>query len=201
MNYKIRTGGLALTAFYAVLFSGSLHIVVALFVYVMSDLKHIFRADAHADLAAEVGIPDNRIFVCDCGDTLVLQNGTISRGDKVECGMVLVDGLSVGDTSEAVLEDRLTLRGQGFAVISAAINMQKALLAGSVLITMRGITGGDDYAVAQEAEKVVTGALKNAIKKGADKKALEKIAKDSLLSILWERIRQRPMVIVNLICI
>ena len=52
MNYKIRTGGLALTAFYAVLFSGSLHIVVALFVYVMSDLKHIFRADAHADLAA-----------------------------------------------------------------------------------------------------------------------------------------------------
>ena len=156
---------------------------------------------AHADLAAEVGIPDNRIFVCDCGDTLVLQNGTISRGDKVECGIVLVDGLSVGDTSEAVLEDRLTLRGQGFAVISAAINMQKALLAGSVLITMRGITGGDDYAVAQEAEKVVTGALKNAIKKGADKKALEKIAKDSLLSILWERIRQRPMVIVNLICI
>jgi ribonuclease J len=156
---------------------------------------------AHANLAKQVGINEKNIFICDNGDTLELKGGKVKRGQQVECGVVLVDGLSVGDTSEAVLEDRIALRGQGFAVVSAAVSFSRSTLVGDVVLSMRGITGGDDVYIEREAEKVVTGALKNALKKGADKKALEKIAKDSLLSILWERIRQRPMVIVNLIAI
>ena len=111
----------------------------------------------------------------------------------------MVDGLSVGDTSETVLSERTALRSQGFAVVAAAVSFRKACLASEVQITMRGMTGGDDVYLNDEAQRVVTGAIKNALNKGITKKDLTKIAKDSLLSILWERAKQRPMVIVNIL--
>ena len=154
---------------------------------------------AHAHLATEVGLDSRKIFILDNGETLNVSSRGVERGDFVESGIVMVDGLSVGDTSETVLSERTALRSQGFAVVAAAVSFRKACLASEVQITMRGMTGGDDVYLNDEAQRVVTGAIKNALNKGITKKDLTKIAKDSLLSILWERAKQRPMVIVNIL--
>ena len=61
------------------------------------------------------------------------------------------------------------------------------------------MTGGDDVYLQEEAQKVVTAAIRNALSKGVNKKNLTKICKDSLLSILWERAKQRPMVVINIL--
>ena len=62
-------------------------------------------------------------------------------------GIVLVDGLSVGDTSEQVLEERTALSAQGFAAIAAAVSGREKAVAGNVQVEMHGITGGDDRAI------------------------------------------------------
>ncbi len=154
---------------------------------------------AHYKLAKSVGIPEKNIFILGNGETLELSSQGIGRGPSVESGIVYVDGLTVGDTSDAVLEERAALRTKGFACVAAAVSFRKSCLAGEVQITMRGMTGGDDAHLNSEAQSVVTGALKNALNKGVGKKELTKIGKDALLSILWERAKQRPMVIINIL--
>ena len=52
MNHKIRAGGFTLAALHAVLFSGRLHVIISLLIYMVGDLKYVFGADAYADLTA-----------------------------------------------------------------------------------------------------------------------------------------------------
>ena len=64
---------------------------------------------------------------------------------------------------------------------------------------MHGITGGDDEFLVHEAQTSVKSALERSLGKGGGSKELKKAARDALLSLLWERTKTRPMVIVNLL--
>lgn len=154
---------------------------------------------AHAKLAEATGVPAENIFVMENGDSLELSAAGIQRGEGVQSGVVYVDGLSVGDTSQDVLDERSALGTQGFACVAVAVSFKRREIVGEVQVTMRGITGGDDYYVAGDAVNVVTNAVKRTLAKEGGQKEVRKVARDALLSLLWERIKQRPMVVVNLL--
>ena len=154
---------------------------------------------AHARLAEAVGVPAENVFICENGESLELSTKGVKHGESVQSGIVLVDGLSVGDTSEQVLEERTALSAQGFAAIAAAVSGRKKAVAGNVQVEMHGITGGDDAYLARDAEAAVKSALRKALGKNATLKEAKKAARDALLSLLWERTKQRPMVIANLL--
>jgi ribonuclease J len=154
---------------------------------------------AHARLAKLTGVEKDHIFICENGESLILENGIVRRGPAVQSGVVFVDGLSVGDTSQDVLDERVALASQGFACASAAVSYEKRKLFGGVKLMIRGMTGGDDAYVLNEAEQVAENAIKKQLAKGTSERELVKIVRDALLSLLWERTNQRPMVIVSLI--
>ncbi len=154
---------------------------------------------AHAKLAEATGVDPDNIYVLENGDSLELSARGVERGEGVPSGIVYVDGLSVGDTSQDVLDERNTLGNQGFASVAAAVNMKDRKLIGQVQVSMHGITGGDDYYLADEAENTVANALRKCLSKDGGVKELRKAARDALLSLLWERTKQRPMVVVNLL--
>ena len=154
---------------------------------------------AHAKLAEATGVDPDNIYVLENGDSLELSARGVERGEGVPSGIVYVDGLSVGDTSQDVLDERNTLGNQGFASVAAAVNMKDRKLVGQVQVSMHGITGGDDYYLAHEAENTVANALRKCLSKDGGAKELRKAARDALLSLLWERTKQRPMVVVNLL--
>ena len=154
---------------------------------------------AHAKLAEATGVDPDNIYILENGDALELSAMGIARGEGVPSGIVYVDGLSVGDTSQDVLDERNTLGNQGFASVAAAVDMKNKRVVGDPQVSMHGITGGDDYYLGQEAGSAVTGALRKALSKGAGAKELRKAARDALLSLLWERTKQRPMVVVNIL--
>ena len=64
---------------------------------------------------------------------------------------------------------------------------------------MRGITGGDVAELRREATDTVKGTLRRALDKGVKGKDLDKACRDALLSLLWERTKQRPMVVSSII--
>ena len=154
---------------------------------------------AHAKLAEQTGVPPENIFICENGESLVLDADGVKHGESVQSGVVYVDGLSVGDTSQDVLDERVTLGAQGFASVSAAVSMSTRKLVAPVAIEMHGITGGDDPYVAAEAQDAVESAVQRNLAKGATTVELKKIARDTLLNLLWERTKQRPMAIATVL--
>ncbi len=154
---------------------------------------------AHARLAEAVGVPSDNIFICENGESLELSTKGVVAGEVVQSGIVFVDGLSVGDTSEEVLEERTALGSQGFVAVSAAVSGRKKAVAGNVVVEMRGITGGDDPYLVRECEKCVKNCLAKQLGKGASAKELKKACRDALLSLLWERTKTRPMTVLHLL--
>lgn len=154
---------------------------------------------AHARLAEATGVDPRNIFLCENGDTLELSEAGVRFGEPVESGIVYVDGLSVGDTSRDVLDERQALSNYGIATIAAAVDVRKKQIAAPVRVEMRGITGGDVAQLRREAGETVKGTLRRALDKGTKGKDLEKVCRDALLSLLWERTKQRPMVVCAII--
>ena len=53
--------------------------------------------------------------------------------------------------------------------------------------------------LAEDVQTSVRNAVKRQLGKGGGKKELRKAVRDSVLSMLWDRAKQRPLTIVNLI--
>lgn len=154
---------------------------------------------AHAGLAKATGVPEKNIFICENGESLELTSKGVHRGETVQSGIVFVDGLSVGDTSQDVLDERSALGSQGIASVAAAISPKRKDVMGAVQVEMRGITGGDDEYLIRDAQNTVKSSLKRSLGKGMSQKDLRKSCRDALLSLLWERTKTRPLVVVNLL--
>ncbi|WP_165246586.1 ribonuclease J [Adlercreutzia sp. ZJ141] len=154
---------------------------------------------AHAKLAEATGVAPENVFICENGESLELSADGIRRGETVQSGIVFVDGLSVGDTSQDVLDERSALSAQGFAAVAAAVSGAKNSLVGQVNVELHGVAGGDDGYLADDAQNCVARAMNKALSRGLRGRDLEKAVKDALRSLLWDRTKTRPMVVVSFI--
>lgn len=113
------------------------------FVPVHGEYRHLV---AHARLAVETGTPADQVFVCEDGDTLVLEDGIVRRGDSFTPGIVFVDGLGVGDVGSAVLRARGQLSAEGICVAVVTVD-QHSRLVGTPQIVQQGIIYEPDSSV------------------------------------------------------
>ena len=97
----------------------------AAFVPVHGEYRHLL---AHAQIARDTGTPDDQVLVCEDGDTVILDNGRVSRGERFEPGRVFVDGLGVGDVGNAVLRERGRLSEEGICVAVVQIDQHSRIL-------------------------------------------------------------------------
>src|SRR5260370_1428497 len=89
------------------------------FIPVHGEWRHL---RAHAELAALTGVPEQNIVIAEDGVVVDLVNGQAAVAGKVQCGYVYVDGLSVGEVTEASLKDRRILAADGFVSVVIVID-------------------------------------------------------------------------------
>lgn len=148
---------------------------------------------AHAKLGREMGIPENRIFICDNGETLQMRAHKVRRGATIESGTVFVDGLQVGDAEPAVLRDRKRLSEDG-SVFASVIITKKGHRVRDVQFTTRGITLTENEMHADDIIPQIKKAVSSK-PKDADNEVLRKAVRNSISNYLWSKTRTRPLVV------
>src|ERR671937_842184 len=94
---------------------------------------------AHAQLAREGGIPDERIVLAENGSVVELSTDGARIVDHVAAGVTFVDGLGVGDVHDVVLPDRRRLSEDGVLIVVATLaDSNGGALAGSPELIARG---------------------------------------------------------------
>jgi ribonuclease J len=151
----------------------------------------------HARIAAESGVPEDNITIAEDGDALELGGGRVKRADRVRAGMVLVDGLGVGDVGPVVLRDRRHLAEDGILVCVVTIDSQTGeVLAGPDLISRGFVFMDDSREFLDEAADGVYGALESLeADQVTDWGAIKKACRRSLGEFVWTRTRRRPMIL------
>jgi ribonuclease J len=151
---------------------------------------------AHAQIARDGGVPDDRIVLAENGSVVELRDGVPRIVDEVEAGVTFVDGLGVGDVHDVALRDRRRLAEDGVVVVIATLAAQDGggLTAPPELIT-RGFGEGAEPLVdelREEAARVLEELLLDDV---TEIKLLQEHLHDALGGVVYDRTRRRPMVL------
>ncbi len=151
----------------------------------------------HAFLAETLGVPKEHIFIIENGDTVEIQNGEASRGNKIQVGNILIDGLGVGDVGNIVLRDRKLLSQDGILVVVVTLSRQdRKILSGPDIISRGFVYVRESEGLLDEANRIVIHTLNKLMNENVNEwTSLKTHVKDSLGRFLYEQTRRRPMIL------
>lgn len=167
------------------------------FVPIHGEFRHLA---AHRDLAAEMGMPLDHIFVLEDGDVLELDDTGAHTGETVPVGRVLVDDSGEGEIGLEVLRDRRHLSDGGFVVAVIAVNPQTGEIRSEPELVTRGLLReGEGVEALDEARDAMMDQLRELTPESrADFLEVEDEVRRSLKRY-FNRIRgQRPLIVPHI---
>ncbi|AJC55600.1 metallo-beta-lactamase family hydrolase [Streptomyces sp. 769] len=149
---------------------------------------------ANAELGALTGIPKDRIVIAEDGVVVDLVNGIAKIAGKVQAGYVYVDGLSVGDVTEAHLKDRRILGDEGIISIFVVVDSSTGKTVGGPNVHARGsgIDDKDFSAVVPKIDEALAKAAQDGI---AEPHQLQQLIRRAVGKWVSDNYRRRPMIL------
>ena len=164
------------------------------FVPVHGEYRHMIH---HARLAREVGIADERIFICEDGDVLTLDDAGLDvERAAVPSGYTYVDGI-VGDIGGGVLRDRRALAEEGVVVVIVTLDARTgAILNGPEIVTRGWVYAPEAEDLIEDAKAHVAASIADAAREGAvDFETMRRHARSSLKKFIKEHTRRFPIIV------
>jgi ribonuclease J len=150
---------------------------------------------AHARLAREGGIPEERIVLAENGSVVELEDGVPRLVDRIEAGVTFVDGLGVGDVQDVALRDRRHLSEDGVLIVVATLTGSNGAVAGQPELIARGLGEPDAELLdemREEAQRVLSELLEDDV---SEIKLLQEHLHDGLGQLIYDRTGRRPMIL------
>ena len=151
----------------------------------------------HAELAEGMGMNRKNIVIPEIGQVIEMTANSLSLGEQVPTGGVLVDGLGIGDVGNVVLRDRKHLSQDGLIIVVMAIDRDQGVLVSGPDIISRGfIYVRENEDIIENTREVVRSILFSAGKlDGEEWPALKNRIKDELHRFIYEKIKRNPMIL------
>lgn len=149
---------------------------------------------ANGALAVKAGVPAERVIIAEDGYVIDLHDGVASVVGRVSCDHIYVDGSTVGETTEAELDQRRTLGEEGLVSVIAVVDIPNRKIVGQPRIETRGI-GEDDKVFAELYPEVIKGLEKALAEDATELPQLERAVRRATGSWVARRLRRKPMII------
>lgn len=155
----------------------------------------------HAEMSMALGTPPENVIVPDNGSIIEFSDG----GNKMTVlpmkaphEVITVDGFTISDIQDVVMEDRKLLSQSGIFVIVASVNTKTGRLKKSPDIISRGFVYlRESQELLQETRNIVKRAIERNIRGKAqiDFELLKKIVADDIAKYLFQQTAKEPLVI------
>lgn len=151
----------------------------------------------HANLAIATGVNPDHIFILDNGDVVEMDAHDARLAGKVNAGVVMIDGLGVGDVGNIVLRDRKLLSQDGILVVVVTLSKANgAIMSGPDIISRGFVYVRESEALLEEANKLVETTLIRMVSDNINEwSSLKTAVRDALGRFLYEQTRRRPMIL------
>ena len=164
------------------------------FMPVHGELHHLF---AHARLAEEMGMNRENILVGENGSVFEFTRDSAKLSGRINAGVIMVDGLGVGDVGNIVLRDRRQLSQDGILIVVVPLNRASGRVASNPDIVSRG------FVYVRESEHLMDearGRVLQVMRRCRDEQITDWLSiktsiRDALTQFLFEQTRRRPMIL------
>ena len=149
---------------------------------------------AHARLARDAGVPDDRIVIAENGSVVELADGVARIVDKLDVGSTFVDGLGVGDVADVALRDRRHLSEDGVLIVVVTVGGENGRRVAAPELIARGFSDSEPLfdEARDEVERTVEALLADDI---VELKLLQEHVHDAVGQLVYDRTRRRPMIL------
>ena len=163
------------------------------FIPVHGEARHLYQ---HKELAEELGIPEEDIFVTEIGDVVELTRNKGRIAGSVTAGSVMVDGSGVGDIGNVVLRDRKLLSEDGIFTVVITLNKQTGALLAQPEILSRGFVyeKNSEELLKETRELVKAKAAQFEKNHRSSWSSIKNDIRNSIKNYLYKRTKRRPMV-------
>jgi ribonuclease J len=163
------------------------------FVPVHGEYRHLYW---HAELARQMGMAADRVFLLEDGDVLELRPSHGQAAGRVAAGRILVDGKGVGDVGDEVLRDRQRLAQAGMLVVIVGLDKAGAVLVGPEIISRGFADLAEGSALFDGARALIVEILGSFGTDGdADRSLVKQRIRSALRKFLQKAIDRRPMIL------
>ncbi|HVN55159.1 MAG TPA: ribonuclease J [Anaerolineaceae bacterium] len=160
--------------------------------YVIPIHGELRQLKAHANLARQVGIPEENIAVIENGQVVEFEDGKMKQGERIPGGYVFVDGSGVGDVGMSVVREREALARDGIVLVNLTLDRATGKLQREAEVITRG------FILNGESEKILCAMRKKIVETVARANGnLQGDIEETVKSFLFNETRRRPMVFVT----
>ena len=150
----------------------------------------------HGEIAQEVGIPKENIFICENGDMLQLRNHVVSSlGMHVPADDVYIDGTDLDGLSSAVINDREQLKNNGIVCVLMTLDSKKNKLIVPPIVYSRGFNVSEDTHVIRHAQMHAQEVVNQVMAHKASFGEIKSAIKDALSHYIYRRTERSPMIV------
>lgn len=167
------------------------------FMPVHGEYRHL---EAAANIAIDLGMKKENIFIMNNGDALELTQSSAKKiQEAAQAGIVMVDGLGIGDVGNIVLRDRRMLSESGLITIVTAIDKKTGKILSGPDIISRGfvyVRENEDLIMdmTNRAKKTIDTVLKNK-KRNIDWLTLKNTLRDDMREFIYSRTKRNPVIL------
>jgi len=160
---------------------------------VHGEYRHLYW---HAELARQMGMAADRVFLLEDGDVLELRTSHGQVTGRVPAGRILVDGKGVGDVGDEVLRDRQRLAQDGMLVVIVGLDKAGSVLVGPEIISRGFADLPEGSALFDGARALIVEVLGGFETDGdADRSLVKQRIRSALRKFLQKAIDRRPMIL------
>lgn len=153
---------------------------------------------AHAELALEVGILPENIYIVKRGDIMHLSEdqGFLLEG-TVPAGDVMIDGNAIGDVGNIVLRDRKVLSEDGIFIVAITVNKKERKIVSKARINTRGfVYVKKSRDILSESADIVNATVENYLAGDSfDWGELKGAVRDDVAKFLFDQTKRRPAIL------
>ncbi|MEE0932020.1 MAG: ribonuclease J [Clostridium sp.] len=164
------------------------------FMPVHGEYRHLKH---HGDLAENLGMKKNNIFILETGDVLELTKDNCRKDGRVRTGAIFVDGLGVGDVGNIVLRDRRHLAQDGMLTIVVTIERDTlSIVSGPDVITRGFVYVKESEELINKVKELSVNELEKCLSMGViEWYVLKGNIKKTVENYIYETTKRRPTII------
>lgn len=151
----------------------------------------------HGEIAKELGMADDHVFICDNGDMLELYKHQVRRtGAHISADDVYIDGNDLDGISGNILADRDVMKNDGLITVILTIGKDKGLLVAPIVYA-RGFSASEETHVVRHAQMRAEEEARKIIEGGDYEFAeLKQAIKNVVAKYVERKTGRRPMILI-----